>query len=125
MSTKLTLQSTYDLGESGATMPVLGFGVYKSPADVTERSVTTALKTGYRHIDSAQYYENEKEVGNAVRAWCLETHTSRRDVFVTTKIIAPLKTKEETLESLRESVRKVNLDGELPVRCMRGERAFC
>ncbi|CDU25925.1 related to 2,5-diketo-D-gluconic acid reductase [Sporisorium scitamineum] len=111
MSTKLTLQSTYDLGESGATMPVLGFGVYKSPADVTERSVTTALKTGYRHIDSAQYYENEKEVGNAVRAWCLETHTSRRDVFVTTKIIAPLKSKEETLELLRESVKEVNLDG--------------
>lgn len=60
MSTKLTLQSTYPVGE-GADMPVLGFGVYKSPSDVCERSVTTALKTGYRHIDSAQYYENEKE----------------------------------------------------------------
>lgn len=112
MSTKLTLQSTYPLlGESGVEMPIVGFGVYKSPSDVTERSVTTALKTGYRHIDSAQYYENETEVGNAVRAWCLETHSSRRDVFVTTKIIAPGKTKQETLESLRESVNKVNLDG--------------
>lgn len=57
---KLTLQSTYPLGD-GVDMPVLGFGVYKSPVDVTVRSVTTALKTGYRHIDSAQYYENEKE----------------------------------------------------------------
>ncbi|KAJ1023580.1 hypothetical protein NDA16_003197 [Ustilago loliicola] len=107
---KLTLESKYAVGE-GADMPVLGFGVYKSPANVTERSVTTALKTGYRHIDSAQYYENEKEVGNAVRAWCQETHTSRREVFVTTKIIAPAETKEKTLESLRESVNKVNLDG--------------
>ncbi|SPO27294.1 related to 2,5-diketo-D-gluconic acid reductase [Ustilago trichophora] len=107
---KLTLQSTYSLGD-GVDMPVLGFGVYKSPVDVTVRSVTTALKTGYRHIDSAQYYENEKEVGDAVRAWCLETHSSRRDVFVTTKIIFPKETQEETLESLRESVNKVNLDG--------------
>lgn len=57
---KLTLQSKYPLGE-GADMPVLGFGVYRSRSDVTEGSVTRALKTGYRHIDTAQYYENEKE----------------------------------------------------------------
>ena len=50
-------------------------------------------------------------VGDAVRAWCQKTHTSRRDVFVTTKIIAPLKTQEETLASLRDSVNKINLDG--------------
>lgn len=49
MTIKLTLQSTYPLGE-GVDMPVLGFGVYKSPTDVTVKSVTTALKTGYRHI---------------------------------------------------------------------------
>lgn len=47
-----------------------------------------------------------------MRAWCQETHTSRRGVFVTTKIIAPAKTVEETLQQLRESVDKVNLDGE-------------
>lgn len=52
-------------------------------------------------------------MGDAVRAWCLETHSSRRDVFVTTKIIAPLKTQEETLASLRDSVNKINLDGKL------------
>ncbi|KAJ1036839.1 hypothetical protein NDA11_005542 [Ustilago hordei] len=110
MATKLSLQSKYAVGE-GADMPLLGFGVYKSRADVTEQSVTTALKTGYRHIDSAQYYENEREVGNAVRAWCQETQTSRREVFVTTKIIAPAKSKDKTLESMRESVSKINLDG--------------
>lgn len=60
MATKLSLQSKYAVGE-GAEMPLLGFGVYKSRADVTEQSVTRALKTGYRHIDSAQYYENERE----------------------------------------------------------------
>lgn len=52
-------------------------------------------------------------VGDAVRAWCLETHSSRRDVFVTTKIIFPKETQMQTLESLRESVNKVNLDGKL------------
>lgn len=50
-------------------------------------------------------------VGNAVRAWCQETHTSRRQVFVTTKIMAPAESQEKTLESLRESVNKINLDG--------------
>ena len=50
-------------------------------------------------------------MGDAVRAWCRETHTSRRDVFVTTKIIAPKKTMEETMAALHESVSKVNLDG--------------
>ena len=60
MTGKLTLQSTYPVGD-GADMPVLGFGVYKSPTDVCVKSVTTALEKGYRHIDSAQYYENEKQ----------------------------------------------------------------
>lgn len=61
-------------------------------------------------------------VGNAVRAWCQETQTSRREVFVTTKIIAPAKSKDKTLESMRESVSKVNLDGMLPLPSF---RAFC
>ncbi len=60
-------------------------------------------------------------VGDAVRAWCLETHSSRRDVFVTTKIIAPSKTQEETLASLRESVNKINLDGKLSIRHITSE----
>lgn len=55
MTAKLTLQSTYPLGE-GVDMPVLGFGVYKSPTDVTVKSVTTALKTGYRHIVRASLF---------------------------------------------------------------------
>lgn len=45
----------------------------------------------------------------------METHSSRRDVFVTTKILAPLKTQEETLASMRDSVNKINLDGEFDV----------
>ncbi|PWY97283.1 Aldo/keto reductase [Testicularia cyperi] len=123
MASKLSLQTAYTLKGTGAQMPVLGFGVYQSPTDVAIASVTTALKTGYRHIDGAQYYGNEKEaksrplvsatckVGEAVRKWCQETGSKRSDVFVTTKIIAPEDTLEKTLASVRNSVEVANLDG--------------
>ncbi|EPQ56691.1 Aldo/keto reductase [Gloeophyllum trabeum ATCC 11539] len=66
-------------------MPRLGFGVYASAKSICKRSVTCALHAGYRHIDSAMYYENEKEVGLAIQASVIPRH----DVFVTTKILAP------------------------------------
>jgi len=67
---------------SGATIPQLGFGVFKvDPAD-TQRVVEDALEVGYRHIDTATGYENEAEVGAAIRASGLD----REDVFVTTKL---------------------------------------
>jgi 2,5-diketo-D-gluconate reductase A len=63
-------------------IPQLGFGVFQiRPAD-TVRAVTDALEVGYRHIDTAQMYGNEKEVGQAVRASGLD----RADVFITTKL---------------------------------------
>ncbi|WP_210508262.1 aldo/keto reductase [Naasia sp. SYSU D00057] len=67
---------------SGATIPQVGFGVFKvDPAD-TQRVVEDALEVGYRHIDTATGYENEAEVGAAIRASGLD----REDVFVTTKL---------------------------------------
>jgi 2,5-diketo-D-gluconate reductase A len=67
---------------SGATIPQLGFGVFKvDPAD-TQRVVEDALEVGYRHIDTATGYDNEAEVGAAIRASGLD----REDVFVTTKL---------------------------------------
>lgn len=66
---------------NGIKMPILGLGVYKSGGD-TKRSVLDALEAGYRHIDVASYYGNEKEVGEAVR----ESGILRKDIFVTTKM---------------------------------------
>jgi 2,5-diketo-D-gluconate reductase A len=66
----------------GNTIPQLGFGVWQIPTADTERAVLRALDIGYRHIDTAEMYGNEREVGEAVRASGLD----RSDVFVTSKL---------------------------------------
>ncbi|KAI4154774.1 MAG: hypothetical protein LQ340_001443 [Diploschistes diacapsis] len=63
-------------------MPVLGFGTWDSPQDKTTSSVLTALSLGYRHIDTAQAYGNEAQVGAALR----QSGIPRSEIFVTTKI---------------------------------------
>jgi 2,5-diketo-D-gluconate reductase A len=72
---------TIDLND-GHTIPQLGFGVFQIDPDETAQAVTTALEVGYRHIDTAEMYGNEKGVGEAVRASGLD----RGDVFVTSKL---------------------------------------
>ena len=67
---------------SGTTIPQLGFGVFQIPPEDTQKATETALEVGYRHIDTAQMYGNEKEVGAAVATSALD----RGDVFVTSKL---------------------------------------
>jgi 2,5-diketo-D-gluconate reductase A len=66
----------------GRAIPQLGFGVFQIPPEDTERAVSVALEAGYRHIDTAEMYGNEKGVGDAVRASGLD----RADVYVTSKL---------------------------------------
>jgi len=66
----------------GNEIPQLGFGVYKVEPKDTEKAVSEALEAGYRHVDTAEMYGNEKEVGRAIRASGL----ARGDVFVTSKL---------------------------------------
>jgi 2,5-diketo-D-gluconate reductase A len=67
---------------SGQTIPQLGFGVFKiDPADTAE-AVSEALNVGYRHVDTAEMYGNEKEVGEAVRTSRLD----RGEVYITSKL---------------------------------------
>jgi 2,5-diketo-D-gluconate reductase A len=63
-------------------IPQLGFGVFKIPPDRTKAATLTALEVGYRHIDTAEMYGNEQEVGEAIR----EFGIAREDVFVTSKL---------------------------------------
>jgi 2,5-diketo-D-gluconate reductase A len=70
-----------DLNDGNA-IPQLGFGVFQIEPDETVEAVTKALEIGYRHIDTAEAYENEREVGEGVRASGLD----RGDVFVTSKL---------------------------------------
>jgi 2,5-diketo-D-gluconate reductase A len=67
---------------NGQRIPQFGFGVFLIEPDKTEAAVLTALEAGYRHIDTAEMYENEREVGAAIRKSGLD----RSDVFVTTKL---------------------------------------
>jgi 2,5-diketo-D-gluconate reductase A len=66
----------------GTTIPQLGFGVFQIPPDETARAVELALRAGYRHIDTAEMYGNERGVGEAVRASGL----SRDEVYITSKL---------------------------------------
>ncbi|HEX8345197.1 MAG TPA: aldo/keto reductase [Actinoplanes sp.] len=67
---------------NGATIPQLGFGVFQVPPEQTRDVVTMALRAGYRHIDTAEMYGNEKGVGEAVAAFDVD----RDDVFITSKL---------------------------------------
>lgn len=88
----LTLKSTVDLLAPGVSMPRLGFGIYRVQPSETAEVVLAALEAGYRHIDSAQLYNNEAELGRAV--W--RSEVARGDVFLTTKIRYPGMNKAKT-----------------------------
>lgn len=103
--TNLSIDDKLPLLDSPNKIPRIGFGVYKSDQKVAVNSVLTAFKHGYRHVDSAQYYDNEKEVGEAVR----QSGIPREEIFVTTKILRPKKTFEENYESVKKSVEIIGL----------------
>lgn len=67
---------------SGGEMPVLGFGTFELSGETCQRAVRTALDAGYRHVDTAEHYENEAAVGRAIRA----SSVDRDDIFLTTKV---------------------------------------
>jgi methylglyoxal/glyoxal reductase len=78
----LTIESRIRLN-NGVEIPRLGLGVYQSPPGrITQRIVTYALKSGYRHIDTAYIYANESDVGKAL----IESGLPRQEVFITTKL---------------------------------------
>lgn len=80
------MESTYTLA-NGKEIPVLGLGVWKmTEGEETENAVRWALEEGYRHIDTARLYANERSVGNAVRKFMADTGTPREEIFVTTKL---------------------------------------
>jgi len=87
-------------------IPQLGFGVFQVPPEDTAEVVTQALRTGYRHIDTAAAYRNEEGVGEAIRAAGLD----RDDVFVTTKCWNGDQGYDEAHRALEQSLRRLGLD---------------
>ena len=103
---KLALTDLLPLHNSAVKIPRLGFGIYQSPSNVCMNSCLTALKSGYRHIDSAQFYRNETEMGEAAR----QSGIPRNDIFLTTKIMIAGGSPEKTYKKCLDSVNKI--DGE-------------
>jgi diketogulonate reductase-like aldo/keto reductase len=91
---------------NGVEMPALGFGVFQTPPDETREAVEAALATGYRHIDTAAAYGNERGVGEAVRSSGL----GRDDVFLETKIWISDYGYDETLHGFEKSAGKFGVD---------------
>ena len=91
---------------NGVIMPAIGFGVYQIPAEDTERCVTDALETGYRMIDTAASYFNEKQVGDAIR----HSGLRREEVFVTTKLWVQDHEYDDTLRAFDKSMSLLGLD---------------
>ena len=91
---------------NGVEMPALGLGVFQSPPEETAAAVDVALREGYRHIDTAAAYGNEREVGRAVAASGLD----RSDVFLETKIWISDYGHDETLHGFEKSAAKLGVE---------------
>ncbi|VRT27447.1 2,5-diketo-D-gluconic acid reductase A [Streptococcus pneumoniae] len=98
--------NTYQLN-NGVEIPVLGFGTFKAmDGEEAYRAVLEALKSGYRHIDTAAIYQNEESVGQAIK----DSGVPREEMFVTTKLWNSQQTYEQTRQALEKSIEKLGLD---------------
>ena len=86
---------------NGVTMPSVGLGVYQTPPEETVAAVEAALEVGYRHIDTAAAYGNEREVGEGLR----RSGVPRYDVFVETKVWVSDYGFDNTLHAFEKSAR--------------------
>lgn len=87
-------------------IPVLGFGVYQISQEETKNAVIEAIKAGYRHIDTAQSYLNESEVGQGIK----ESGIDRKELFITTKVWIANVNYEDTIKSIERSLSRLDID---------------
>ena len=90
---------------NGVKMPLLGYGVYQTPPEQTEKCVLDAIHVGYRSIDTAQAYGNEEGVGNALKKCGLP----REEFFITTKVWISNAGYEKAKASIEESLKKLQV----------------
>ena len=91
---------------SGHEIPILGYGVYQTPADITESVSLHAFKTGYRHIDSARVYRNEQPCADAIR----RSGIPRSEIFFTSKVPPRSMGYDATKASIESSFKQTGLD---------------
>jgi 2,5-diketo-D-gluconate reductase A len=88
------------------TIPQLGFGVFQVPPDQTAATVAQAFEVGYRHIDTAQMYQNEREVGDAIRAAAIP----REELYVTSKLNNGFHRPDDARRAFDETLQKLGLE---------------
>jgi diketogulonate reductase-like aldo/keto reductase len=91
---------------NGVVMPALGLGVFQSPPEETAAAVETALKVGYRHVDTAAAYGNERQVGEGIR----RAGVDPADVFIETKVWVSDYGYDQTLHAFDKAARKIGVD---------------
>ncbi|WP_028745917.1 aldo/keto reductase [Rhizobium mesoamericanum] len=96
----------HNVTANGATIPALGFGTFRMPSADVLRIVPHALKVGFRHVDTAQIYGNEAEVGQAIAG----SGVARGDIFLTTKVWVENYRHDAFLASVDESLKKLKTD---------------
>jgi diketogulonate reductase-like aldo/keto reductase len=100
------MKMEYKLLNNGIKMPMVGLGVYNISEYKTQGVVEEAIGVGYRSIDTAAYYDNERGVGDAVRA----CGVPREELFITTKICDSCYTHDQTLHAVSHSMKELGLD---------------
>ena len=103
----MTEVPTIELND-GSRIPQLGFGVFQIEPDETADAVKQALEIGYRHIDTAEMYQNEKGVGEGIR----NSGISRGDVFITSKLNNGYHTPEDARRAFEETLKALAFDGD-------------
>ena len=101
----MILEETYTLS-SGVEIPKLGLGTWLISNNDVVQAVKDAASIGYRHIDTAQAYRNERGVGDGIRA----SGVNRKDMFVTTKLAAEAKSYKEVVSAIDQSLKTMGLD---------------
>ena len=91
---------------NGVEIPKIGLGTWEIKDEVAAQAIIEAVKIGYRHIDSAQAYGNERGIGEGIR----NSGLKRDEIFVTTKIDASVKTYEEAITSIEGSLERFGFE---------------
>lgn len=88
------------------SVPAFGLGTFRLKSNIVISSIKNALELGYRAIDTAQIYDNEADVGQAIK----ESAVPREDIYITTKIWTENLSKEKLIASLKQSLSKLGTD---------------
>ncbi len=91
---------------NGVILPAIGFGTYRATENGGEQTILDALSVGYRYFDTASFYDNEEEIGNALA----KSDISREDIFLASKVWKTQMGYENTLQAFEESIKKLQTD---------------